>query len=1061
MDTMWLQKHCAWAMVLVACSGTLAEAQNTTTRVSVATGGAQATGGSQGSRFSDVSGNGRFIAFQSSATNLVAGDTNGVDDIFVHDRETGTTERVNLGPGGVQANAMSAQPNMSDDGRYVVFASNATNLVTGDTNAAADIFVRDRQTGTTTRVSVATGGGQATGASSLAKISGDGRMIAIWSIATNLVAGDTNGLPDIFRHDQQTGTTIRVSVTNGGAQAGGAGSFNPAISTDGNIVVFYSESPSFVTGDTNGVGDVFVRDVQAGTTTRVSVKSDGSQGTALSANPDVSSDGRYVVFQSTAGNLDPAGGVGIFLHDRQAATTSPVAVVPPATYLDELLEWAKISGNGRYVVFERVANSMVPTVPPRVDHVFIVDRQTSTTTRLDVRSDGVEGDSAANNVAINEDGTVVTFGSGATNLVASDTNSQGDIFVRYLAGNAGGGPTVTMTLDKTSLAFAAVTNGAAFLSQTAPQVVRLTQSGAGTVTWTATSTQPWLQVSPTSGSGSANLSITIISTGGLAAGGTVNGTITLVLTGASGTAGPINVALRLFGNGTTAIPEGVVDTPMENSTGVTGAVPFTGWALDDIEVSRVMICRAAFGAEVAPVDPNCAGVAQIFVGFAVFIDGARPDVQAAYPTMPVNTKAGWGFMVLTNMLPAQGNGTYLFYMYAQDREGHTKLLGTRTMTCANVSATKPFGAIDTPTQGGVASGGSFVNFGWALTPLPKMIPTDGSTISVLIDGISIGTATYNNPRPDIQSLFPGLNNTNGAIGFRVIDTTAIANGLHTISWTVVDNQGAIEGIGSRFFTVSNGAGALTAAPVTITRANEIATAPRADAPVLARRGWDLEGPWRWYGLGSSGRAVIRGEEIDRFEVWLGAQPEAHYTGHLRVGDGLAPLPVGSQLDAGTGWFTWAPGVGFVGTYDLVFVRWAGGRPVARHEVRVILAPKGRGHVGMQVAIDTPRSQQDVGQPFVLAGWAADLDAATTTGIDTLHAWAYPLAGGAPVFLGTPTLGGARPDVAAIHGDQFRATGFTLAVQGLPPGIYDLAVFPWSNVTGAFAPPKIVHVTVRP
>jgi len=127
---------------------------------------------------------------------------------------------------------------------------------------------------------------------------------------------------------------------------------------------------------------------------------------------------------------------------------------------------------------------------------------------------------------------------------------------------------------------------------------------------------------------------------------------------------------------------------------------------------------------------------------------------------------------------------------------------------------------------------------------------------------------------------------------------------------------------------------------------------------------------------------------------------------------------------------------------------------------VILAPKGRGHVGVQVAIDTPRSQQDVGQPFVLAGWAADLDAATGTGIDTLHVWAYPQTGGAPVFLGTPTLGGVRPDVAAVHSDQFRDAGFALTVQGLAHGNYDLAVFPWSNVTGTFAPPKIVHVSIR-
>ena len=616
----------------------------------------------------------------------------------------------------------------------------------------------------------------------------------------------------------------------------------------------------------------------------------------------------------------------------------------------------------------------------------------------------------------------------------------------------------TMALDKTALVFGAVTSGTTFLFKTSAQAVRLTQTGNGNVTWTATSNQPWLQVTPASGTGSATLSIGLTFTSGLPSSGSLNAAVSLTFSGAANSPGPIAIKLNML-SGTTA-PIGFVDTPIDRATGITGAVPFTGWAIDDVELTRVMICRGAVGAEVAPVDPNCAGQAQIFVGFPVFIDLARPDVAAAYPEIPLNTRAGWGFMVLTNMLPSQGNGTFVFYIWAEDREGNRQLLGTRTITCDNAHATKPFGAIDTPTQGGIASGSTFVNFGWALTPLQKTIPTNGSTITVVVDGASIGTVDYNHPRLDIQGLFPGLNNTNGAIGFRVIDTTTLTNGAHTISWTVVDNQGAIEGIGSRYFTVSNGASAITAAPVTTTRPTDVATAARAETPVLGRRGWDLEAPWRWYGVGSSGRAVIRGEEIDRFEVWLGAQPEAHYTGHLRVGDGFVPLPVGSQLDAATGWFTWAPGVGFVGPYDLVFVRWSGMRPVARHEVRIILAPKGRGHVGVQVAIDTPRSQQDVGQPFVLAGWAADLDTATGTGIDTLHVWAYQLAGGAPVFLGTPILGGARPDVAAIHGDQFRAAGFTLPVQGLTPGIYDLAVFPWSNVTGAFAPPQIVHVTVR-
>ena len=544
-----------------------------------------------------------------------------------------------------------------------------------------------------------------------------------------------------------------------------------------------------------------------------------------------------------------------------------------------------------------------------------------------------------------------------------------------------------MTIDKTSLSFGAVTFGATFLSQTAAQVVRLTQTGTGAVTWTAASSQPWLQVSPASGSGPANLSVSVVSAGGLPPNGTVAATITLTLVGASNSPGPVSVSLALFPNGTSASPVGVVDTPTNITNGVTGAVPFTGWALDDVEVLRVMICRAAVAGETAPAsDPNCAGASQIFVGFAVFIDGARPDVQVAYPGVPVNTRAGWGFMVLTNMLPdipmgqpAGGNGLFQFFVYAQDRDGHALLLGTRMMMCANASATKPFGAIDTPAQGGVASATNFVNFGWALTPpgptMPfKMIPLNGSTITVLVDGNSLGTADYNHERADIEALFPGYQNTlgaNGAIGFRVIDTTLLTNGLHTISWTVVDNQGAIEGIGSRFFTVSNGSGSLTAAAKgdassrVMPSAKAVAATPPDDAPVLGRRGWDLEGAWRWYGVGRAGRAVIRGEEIDRFELWLGDRSGERYTGHLRVGEELAPLPVGSQLDATSGLFTWAPGVGFVGSVRSG-VRALGGR-ARRRAARGAHHPRAEG----------PRSRRRAGRdrrPARAAGRAAAVPA---------------------------------------------------------------------------------------
>jgi hypothetical protein len=623
----------------------------------------------------------------------------------------------------------------------------------------------------------------------------------------------------------------------------------------------------------------------------------------------------------------------------------------------------------------------------------------------------------------------------------------------------------TMSLDKTSLRFGAVTTGGGFVYQTPQQIARLTQTGVGTVTWTLASNQPWLQVSPASGTGSANLTFSVITAAGLPAAGSVNATATLTFTGAGNNPGPVSIALNLIQNGTSAIPIGNVDTPTNNRTGVTGAIPFTGWAIDDVGVARVMICRSAFGAETAPNDPNCGGSAQFFLGFAVSIDGARPDVAAAFPAYPANSAAGWGFMVLTNMLPSQGNGTYQFHIYVQDHDGHTTLVGTRTMTCANTQATLPFGAIDTPTQGGVASGNAYINFGWALTPQPKMIPFNGSTITVVVDGVAVGNPTYNNFRGDIAFLFPGLQNTDGAVGFRIIDTTTLANGLHTIAWVVTDSAGATEGIGSRFFTVSNGASVVAAGigaesvAAGLLSSEFLTQLPQADGLVSGRRGWDLELGLTALAPANNGRIVMRGEEIDRFELVLGERAGSRYSGHLHANGELASLPIGSTLDPSTGTFTWAPGAGFIGNYDLVFVRWEGTTAIERREVRIVIQPKGRGAVGAQVVIDAPKPQQDVAQPFALGGWAADLNADGGTGISTLHVWAYPLAGGPPVFLGIAEHG-RRPDVAAVHGAQFEQSGYGLIVNGLDPGDYDLAVFALSAKANEFLPATVVRVTVR-
>jgi hypothetical protein len=372
-------------------------------------------------------------------------------------------------------------------------------------------------------------------------------------------------------------------------------------------------------------------------------------------------------------------------------------------------------------------------------------------------------------------------------------------------------------------------------------------------------------------------------------------------------------------------------------------------------VTRVTICRDAVGGEFAPVDPNCGTTQGIFIGVALFIEGARPDVATAYNTHPLGTRAGWGYMVLTNELPNQGNGTYRFTVWAEDGDGNVAQIGERTITCTNATATRPFGTLDTPTQGGVASGTTFYNFGWVLTPQPKTIPLDGSTISVLIDGASVGTVMYNNFRPDVAAIFPGLNNSNGAVGVRAIDTTLLTNGIHTISWIVADDQGSSEGIGSRYFTVSNGVSGVIESAIAVERSTGALSTARSgvsvevlrpDVPwMVGHRGWDLAAPLEVFSPGDADVFVIHGEEVGRVELLVGAgipffENRTRYEGYLRVGGALMALPPGAKLNATTGQFTWAPGLGFVGAYDLVFVRSVDGRPAARRNVRIVLQPKG-------------------------------------------------------------------------------------------------------------------------
>ena len=245
--------------------------------------------------------------------------------------------------------------------------------------------------------------------------------------------------------------------------------------------------------------------------------------------------------------------------------------------------------------------------------------------------------------------------------------------------------------------------------------------------------------------------------------------------------------------GTATPPIGSIDTPLQGSTAA-GEMGVTGWAVSDAGVRDVAIYRSPVAGE---------GASPVFIGQAVFSRGARPDVLAQYPSHPGSDSAGWGYMVLTNMLPNQGNGVFTFYAYATNYAGQTTLLGSRSVTLANAASTAPFGSIDTPGQGETVSG-VIVNFGWALAKGTRRIPVDGSTIDVYVDNVLVGHPTYNNFRADIAAAFPGLNNSNGAVGYFVLDTRTLADGVHTIAWIIRDDAGEASGVGSRFFTVRNG-----------------------------------------------------------------------------------------------------------------------------------------------------------------------------------------------------------------------------------------------------------------
>ena len=423
-----------------------AAAPATTTRVSVSSAGGQAD---RDTYAAAISANGRYVALNSIARNLVAGDTNDASDVFVHNRASGQTTRISVSSGGAQGNGSSDSAAMSANGRYVVFASNASNLVAGDTNHATDVFLHDRASGVTTRVSISSGGRQPNGPSALPAISADGRYVAFQSFASNLVRGDTNGLTDVFVRDLATGRTTRVSLTSRGRQArctiGYCESTEPVLSAHGRYVAFQSSATNLVPHDTNRLGDVFVRDRRTGETTRVSVDSRGRQGGGDRTNngsnaPAISANGRYVVFHSADSNLvlgDTNRVFDIFVHDRRTHRTTRVSVSNAGAQANaESLGAASISSDGRYVAFTSLASNLVAGDANEITDVFIRELATGRTTIASLGQRGNQGDdaSSAYGIAFSANDRYLAFSSWAANLVAGDTNIVADAFVRDFGG---------------------------------------------------------------------------------------------------------------------------------------------------------------------------------------------------------------------------------------------------------------------------------------------------------------------------------------------------------------------------------------------------------------------------------------------------------------------------------------------------------------------------------------------------------------------------------------------------------------------------------------------------
>jgi len=527
------------------------------------------------------------------------------------------------------------------------------------------------------------------------------------------------------------------------------------------------------------------------------------------------------------------------------------------------------------------------------------------------------------------DTTSYSNGNHTIKAVATSTgNESSEDSITVMVNNLAA-PMSIVTLNRDRFIYRAIPFGKKGFLSTSPQELDIRTGAGAPLEWTISTDAGWLSTSTTSGKGSAVVNV-YVEAKSLAA-GSYSASLKIMDPNTSNVMASVTVQLMVMEENASVPPFGGIDMPM-NSVTVKNDVPISGWALDDIEVTGVKIYRSPLLHE---------GSDHIYLGDAVMLDGARPDLEKNYPDLPLNYKAGWGYLLETYSLPNRAKGTFTLYAEAEDKEGNSVTLGSKTITVDNTNGLEPFGAITKLVEEVSDEGSTLLNQGWTLTPQPYTIPFDGSTITIRLDSLPIGSPVYNQFNNEIATLFPDYNNINGAGGSFILDAASLTHGVHSIAWLVEDNAGNNNVIGFQYFSINNTEmpGGINSFDMTFNSLEELENlVPQEMEPVFFKKGFTSNGEAGTLLPDTLGINKVTIKELEPVELQLGKNI-ATAQGFLVTDGHLRDLPIGSTLDHESGAFSWLPGPGHIGKYLMVFVKKDSENQYTRTLVQLTIEPK--------------------------------------------------------------------------------------------------------------------------